>query len=71
MPDELISLLMMYLGVLTIIPPDEVRSKGIPYVFSKFDLSEESEIWHRFYDYMLRIWCTSYKIEVCVFEGLV
>jgi len=64
MDETLISMLLEHLNVLTVIPVEEIRYKGLPFVLSQFDLMEDSDKWYKFYEYFLRTWCTYYNPEV-------
>jgi len=51
------------LDVLTIIPPDEVRSKGIPYVKQAIESAnltvEDRRKWEKFWKYFCKFWMSS------------
>ena len=54
------SFMMDVIDVLTIIPPEEVATKGLWYVLSKFDLDEDSDKWYHFVKYMFKTWIDGY-----------
>ncbi|KAG6617495.1 uncharacterized protein IUM83_02441 [Phytophthora cinnamomi] len=48
------------LDVLTVIPIDEIRCKGIPYVMSIVNTKGTARIWAGFWDYFVRTWMTMF-----------
>ena len=50
MDREIISDLLDLLEILTVIPVEEIRTKGIPFVLSHFDLMDDSDKWYKFYE---------------------
>ena len=56
-----VSEIMVQIDVLTIIAPEEIWRKGIPYVLSKFDLAADAEKWALFTAYMGKTWLTYYN----------
>ena len=61
MDREIISDLLDLLEILTVIPVEEIRTKGIPFVLSHFDLMDDSDKWYKFYEYFVRTWCVRYS----------
>ncbi|KAE9028431.1 hypothetical protein PR002_g10394 [Phytophthora rubi] len=48
------------IDVLTVIPIDKIRSKGIPYVMSIVNPKGAARIWTSFWDYFVRTWMTMF-----------
>ncbi|KAE9164694.1 hypothetical protein PF002_g31540, partial [Phytophthora fragariae] len=48
------------IDVLTVIPIDEIRSKGIPYVMSIVNTKGAARIWTSFWDFFVRTWMTMF-----------
>jgi MULE transposase domain len=73
-PDDEVSLAMRpkVLDVLTLIPHDEIASKGIPYVESILECGESytHEKWQEFWSYFKKTWLDLYKPTLWNVNGL-
>jgi hypothetical protein len=49
------------LDVLTVIPIDEIKSKGIPYVMSLVSRKGSAKLWTQFWEYFTRTWMVTYS----------
>ena len=54
--------MMPVIIILTVLPPDEVPTKGIAYVLAKFDVAATPEKWAVFYRYFVATWLTYYNV---------
>jgi hypothetical protein len=51
------------IDVLTLVPYNEIKSHGIPYVRSKIDEVGHKGLWNTFWNYFTRTWMTMYDVE--------
>ena len=58
---EVATAMMELINVLTVVHPDEIWSKGVPYILSKVDVSESPEKWALFVAYIGKTWLTYYS----------
>ena len=52
------------INLLTVIPPDEIVTKGIPYIREKFDESNINVQMNEFWRYFIKTWTESYEPKV-------